>query len=182
MTVHRFTFLPEAPARGRLVVAADVLEATARTLRTFRGETFHGHSLPHEGLVYWAGRIIGGSSYVLSAIVPECDHGPGRVMADEHSVGEIARHARAMQLALIAQVHSHPDDDTRHSDGDDQLILMPFEGMFSLVVGTYGEGAMTPEQGAGLHQFQDGRWVRVKPSSGVLVVVPSTKDLRHERS
>jgi hypothetical protein len=176
VTVHRFTLLPEAPARGRLVVAEDVVTSTRRALRTFRGKRG-----PHEGLVYWTGRVVGGSSYVLCAIVPDCDHGPGRVMADEHSIGEVARHARSMQLALIAQVHSHPDDDTRHSDGDDQLILMPFEGMFSLVVGTYGVGEMTPEHGAGLHQFQDGRWVRVEPTSGVLVVVSSIKDLRHER-
>lgn len=177
MTVHRFTLLPEAPARGRLVVAEDVVTATGRTLRTFRGKRG-----PHEGLVYWTGRVVAGSSYVLSAIVPDCEHGPGRVMADEHSISEVATQARAMQLALIAQVHSHPDEDTRHSDGDDQLVLMPFEGMFSLVIGTYGEGEMTPERGAGLHQFQDGRWVRVEPMPGVLVVVPSMKDLRHERS
>jgi len=176
VTVHRFTFLPQVAARGRLVVTEGVIEATARML-----QSFHDESIPHEGLVYWAGRIVRGSSYVLSAIVPECDHGPGRVMADERSIGEVARQARAMQLALVAQVHSHPDDDTRHSDGDDQLILMPFEGMFSLVIGMYGAGGMTPEDGAGLHQFQDGRWVRVSPTSDVLVVVPSTKDLRHER-
>jgi hypothetical protein len=59
---------------------------------------------------------------------------------------------------------------TRHSDGDDQLILMPFDGMFSLVVADYGYGSLLPEDGAGLHQHQDGRWVLV--DNGAMTVVP----------
>jgi proteasome lid subunit RPN8/RPN11 len=152
-----------------------VVNDTARALRTFGGD-----GREHEGLVYWTGRIVGDSTYVLSAIVPKCQHAPYRVMAAEQSIGEAASLARMSRLGIVAQVHSHPDDDTRHSDGDDQLILMPFEGMFSLVIGSYGHGGMTPDAGAGLHQFQDGEWIRVAPSTGVMVVVPSIKDLRDE--
>jgi hypothetical protein len=68
-------------------------------------------------------------------------------------------------------VHSHPGNDTRHSDGDDELILLPYQGMFSLVVGDYGHGRLPQAQGSGLHQFQDGRWVRV--TDDALIVVPA---------
>jgi len=77
-------------------------------------------------------------------------------------------------LGVVAQVHSHPGDDTRHSQGDDELVLMPFEGMFSLVVGRYGAGGITLEAGVGLHQFQDGRWVQVPSScSSAVLFVPT---------
>ena len=74
---------------------------------------------------------------------------------------------------LVAQVHSHPGSDTRHSDGDDRLILMPHEGMFSLVVGSYGDGGIALSDGAGLHQYQDRRWVFVSTAgSNALIIVP----------
>jgi proteasome lid subunit RPN8/RPN11 len=78
-----------------------------------------------------------------------------------------------MRLSIVAQVHSHPGSDTRHSDGDDDLVLMPFPGMFSLVVASYGAGSLLPGQGAGLHQFQDGRWVLIRRSPRALIVVPA---------
>jgi proteasome lid subunit RPN8/RPN11 len=89
-------------------------------------------------------------------------------------MGAAADTARSFGLGIVAQVHSHPGSDTRHSDGDDRLVFMPFEGMFSLVVGQYGDGDIDPRGGAGLHQFQDGRWVRI--SRGLVrafVIAPS---------
>jgi hypothetical protein len=50
---------------------------------------------------------------------------------------------------------------------------MPFEGMFSLVIARYGRGGMTPSEGAGLHEFQDGVWVSVSDDANSMVVVPS---------
>jgi hypothetical protein len=38
--------------------------------------------------------------------------------------------------------------------------------MFSLVVAEYGDGELLPECGAGLHQFQNGRWVWIDPEAG----------------
>ena len=66
-------------------------------------------------------------------------------MAEENATGNASRAARALGLSVVAQVHTHPGRDTRHSDGDDDLVLMPYEGMFSLVVGEYGHGSLLPE-------------------------------------
>jgi hypothetical protein len=76
-------------------------------------------------------------------------------------------------MAIVAQVHSHPGDDTTHSDGDDQMILLPFENMFSLVVSRYGLGDISPGRGVGLHQYQDGHWVRVEPVEAAFIVAPA---------
>src|SRR5881396_4059505 len=94
---------------------------------------------------------------------------PDRVI-EPHRMG---RAARRLGLAVMAQVHSHPGADTRHSDGDDELIVLPREGMFSLVIGRYGEGPADPRHGAGLHQFQDGHWVRVIPADAAFISVPA---------
>jgi proteasome lid subunit RPN8/RPN11 len=169
MTVYRLTPLPVAKNRGRLIVAAAVAESTLAALRRSRGPDG-----PHEGLVYWAGRRLGMDTLVLGALLPSSDHGPQHVLIAEREVGRMSRRARSLGLAVVAQVHSHPGGDTRHSDGDDTLILMPYEGMFSLVVANYGRGAITPADGAGLHEYQDRRWVRIAADcADALVIVPS---------
>jgi proteasome lid subunit RPN8/RPN11 len=164
--VHRRRPLPEAPARGRLIVTEATLHETATALRAFRGR--HGR---HEGIVFWAGRLCGNDTLVAAALLPRAEHGPGFVRVSHAEVGWMARSARRLGLAVMAQVHSHPGSDTRHSDGDDELIVLPREGMFSLVVGRYGDGSVDPRQGAGLHQFQDEHWVRVMPAEDAFITV-----------
>jgi proteasome lid subunit RPN8/RPN11 len=104
---------------------------------------------------------------------PPSRSSPDGVFTDEAAAGAAARLARAFRLGVVAQVHSHPGSDTRHSDGDDELVLMPFEGMFSLVVGDYGAAGMMPDQGACLHQFQHGQWVLVRQLEPALLPVPA---------
>jgi proteasome lid subunit RPN8/RPN11 len=167
VTVHRLTPLPLASALGTLVVAEQVL---APTLTALQASGTPG--APHEGLVLWLGRTVGTTSIVVSMVVPAAQTGADFVFIDERAVGGAARIARTYQLGVVAQVHSHPGSDTRHSDGDDQLVLMPFTGMFSLVVASYGRGSLEPGHGAGLHQFQDGRWIKVA-NDDAFVIVPS---------
>jgi proteasome lid subunit RPN8/RPN11 len=168
MTVQRFTPLPTGPNRGRLIVSASAAQSTKTALQQFRGPDGH-----HEGLVYWLGRRCEHDALVLSALVPVSDHGPHHVFIAEREVGSMSRRARSLGLAVVAQVHSHPGNDTRHSDGDDKLILMPFEGMFSLVVARYGDGGLLPGEGAGLHQYQDKRWVLIPAGSrDALIIAP----------
>lgn len=167
MTVHRTTPLPTATSRGRLIVAEQVISPTLAELRRP-----HDDGSAHERLVLWAGRTVGTTSIITSLVIPRTDQGPQHVLLDESAVNDAARAARLSSLGIIAQVHSHPGSDTRHSDGDDRLVLMPFEGMFSLVIADYGHGTAEPAGGAGLHQFQRGRWVQIT-NHDALVVVPA---------
>jgi len=169
MSVLRKTYLPIRPPTGRLLVAESVAWRTRTAL-----QGFWGPDGPHEGLVFWLGRRISTDTVVLAAVVPDCEHDPQRVMASAGEIGRIARQARRSGLGIVAQVHTHGGTDTRHSDGDDILVLMPFEGMFSLVVGQYGQGGITPPSGLGLHQFQHGRWVLIDPAcEDAMIVVPA---------
>ncbi|BFV58380.1 hypothetical protein KCMC57_up34840 [Kitasatospora sp. CMC57] len=176
MTVHRLTPLPTGPARGQLLVSENVLAPTQAALQASSG----ADGRRHEGAVLWLGRVLDTATLVLAAATPPAVTSPGRVHLDEHTVGAVARTARAHGLGVVAQVHSHPGADTRHSDGDDQLVLMPFEGMFSLVVASYGTGALRPDRGAGLHQYQDGRWVRITDLTA-MIIVPSHLSIQEPR-
>lgn len=167
MTVHRTRPLPALPASGHLVVAEVVIERTRELLLQTPGAT------PHEAVVWWLGRHADGDTVVLACHEPPARSGPQFVRTDEAAAGTAARAARKMRLGVVAQIHSHPGADTRHSDGDDDLVLMPYEGMFSLVVARYGEGSLLPSEGAGLHQFQNGRWILVRQKNPALLVVPS---------
>jgi proteasome lid subunit RPN8/RPN11 len=167
MPVHRRAPLPTASARGKLLVAEQVLTPTLDALRTSSGPDG-----PHEGLVLWLGRTVGTTTVVLAQFCPPARTGRDFVLLDERAVAAASRTARGCGLGVVAQVHSHPGRDTRHSDGDDELVLMPFEGMFSLVVASYGFGSLDPDHAAGLHQYQDQRWVRITDSE-TMVVVPA---------
>jgi proteasome lid subunit RPN8/RPN11 len=155
-------------ASGHLVVAESVARRTRELLRRADSGT-----PAHEALVWWLGRQAGADTIVLACHQPPCRSGPQFVKAGEAATGSAARAARALRLGIVAQVHSHPGTDTRHSDGDDDLVLMPFPGMFSLVVASYGAGSLLPEQGAGLHQFRDSRWVLIRQPHPALIIVPA---------
>lgn len=159
--------LPEALARGRLIVPEVVAWATMTALRGFAGPDGR-----HEGIVFWAGRREGLDQLIAAAVVPDAQHGRGFVHVPAGAVGRAAARARMFRLAILAQVHSHPGRITDHSEGDDRMVLLPYEGMFSLVVANYGDGGVTRAEGAGIHQHQDGGWVKLTDADQAVIVAP----------
>lgn len=175
--VYRIHPLPRGELRGLFLVAEPVLVATRDALVSFALAGIRDGG--HEGITYWAGREMSDCTVFLQAIVPVADHSPGRVMVSRAEIGRTQRAARGNKLGVLCQVHSHPGGDARHSDGDDELVLLPFAGMLSIVAPRFG----IPVRSIGdlcVHQFQDGRWVLCSPESVArqLVVVPTTQDLR----
>lgn len=166
--VDRRLPLPLGPARGHLIVPETVAVTTETALRGFMGPDGR-----HEGIVFWAGRQDGDDQLIAAAIVPRAIHGRQFFHVDTSQVGEAAHRARTYRLVLLAQVHSHPGTDTRHSDADDDLVLMARESMFSIVVARYGDGAISPTEGVGIHQFQNGRWVQVTDADTSVIIVPA---------
>ena len=169
---YRSRPLPTGELRGAHRVANSLIGSSASVFRQYA-------ELGHEGLVFWLGVRAGDATYYMSAAAPVTDHGPGRVLFDAHAFGNAAQRARGHGLCLLAQVHTHPGDEARHSDGDDDLIPLPFEGMLSLVAPRYGADLVSLDDLV-VHQFQDGRWVHI-PQPG-LELLPNLEDLRgHER-
>jgi len=163
--------------QGRFLICEDAVTAVERFLPTFRGPDGD-----HEGLIFLAGRELSdaGVTLLTTALAPDCEHGPGHVMADEIAIRGVARAARSLGLAVLAQVHSHPGANTHHSEGDDRMILMPFEGMLSIVVPRYAHFGARPLHTLGVHQYQGQAWRPCTPASvhAGLIVIPAAVDLR----
>jgi proteasome lid subunit RPN8/RPN11 len=175
--VYRTTPIPRGEIRGRYLVAEPVIGATQEALISFALAGIHDGG--HEGIAFWAGREAPDYTLVFQAIVPEAEHSEGRVMVGREQVGRAARSARRDGMGILSQVHSHPGSDARHSDGDDQLILLPFENMLSIVAPNFGL-QFTDMSGVCVHQYQDGRWVLCSQESVArnVIVVPFSVDLR----
>ena len=156
MTVHRLRPLPRGILRGRYRISPSLIHDTQQALQGFFESGRHEGG--HEGLCYWAGREDADLTSLEAAVVPTARHGRYGVFVSEAAFAEVARQARAMGLGILAQVHSHPGRDTRHSDGDDDLVVMPFENMLSLVAPYYGR-TLRAITDFSVHQFQDRRWV-----------------------
>jgi hypothetical protein len=126
------------------------------------------------------GRQAGEWTWLLSVVGPNADHGWGHVRCSEADISGVVAVAKQFGLGLLAQVHSHPGGETEHSDGDDQMVLLPFEGMLSIVVPHYGRASLLPLNTLGIHQFQDGEWVLAEPRSVAeqVAVVPTVVDVR----
>jgi JAB domain-containing protein similar to deubiquitination enzymes len=170
-----FHKLPEADLQGRFLFSISAIAAAERLLPTYRGPDGD-----HEGIVFLLGRELPNITLITAALAPVADHSPGRVLCEPEAISAAQTAAREYGLGLLAQVHTHPGDLTEHSEGDDDLVLMPFEGMLSLVVPRYCHFGMRPLSGLGIHQFQSGRWVAIRPDTARegLQVVPGEIDLR----
>ena len=148
--------LPRGQVRGRYRISDDLVAETRRALSTFyeAGRADGGH----EGLCFWAGLEGSDVTKFEAVIVPVAQADPLGVFVSAVEFAAAAGKAHAMGLGILAQVHSHPGADTRHSDGDDELVVMPFENMFSVVAPFYGRTVRSIGDFS-IHQFQDHRWV-----------------------
>lgn len=163
------------PLRGRYAVPEAVLDASERLLPTFRGADGD-----HEGILFLLGTERPGETLYLGVAAPDAQHDPGRVHVSREGVLAVARAGRRLGLAVLGQIHTHPGSWTEHSQGDDSMVLMPFEGMLSIVVPHYGRFGLRPVDSLGIHQFQGGEWVlceRATVREGFRVL-PTVVDLR----
>ena len=156
MMVNRTRPLPCRPILGRYRIADDLIDQTRRALTGFyeAGRDDGGH----EGICFWVGTERPEVTTFEAVIVPVATHGPFGVFVSAVAFANAVNDAHAMGVGILAQVHSHPGWDTRHSDGDDELVVMPFENMLSLVAPLYGRTVASITDFS-VHQFQNHRWV-----------------------
>jgi hypothetical protein len=167
--------LPVGQLIGRFAITDAALLEAERLLPSYRGPDGD-----HEGIIFLLGLEVPTLTVFLGALAPLADHGVGHVLCSAEQVLRSSRAARAAGISILGQLHSHPTGETSHSKGDDSLVLMPFEGMLSIVAPHYGRVGLRPLDGLGVHQFQGGRWVMCTPATvrQAFRIVPSSIDLR----
>lgn len=175
--VYRLRPQDTGDLRGRYLLAKGLIESSHVALRDFALAGIRDGG--HEGLVFWAGIESPPWTVLTTVVIPTADHSALRVLVSEKAFGTAAQKAAGHGVSVLAQVHSHPGADSRHSDGDDDLIILPFEGMLSIVVPYYGIH-WQHLAGATVHQFQDGRWVVCTGESVAqrITVAPAVIDVR----
>ncbi len=166
---------PTGDIHGRFVFLEDAVVAVERFLPTYRGVDGD-----HEGITFLCGFEVGDTTFYTTATAPNAEHSHGRVWCREEHIAEVSQASGQLWLGLLAQVHSHPGGGTGHSYGDDEMVLMPFEGMLSIVVPNYARFGLLPLHSLGVHQFQDGKWVLCTRDSvrQAFSIVPAGVDVR----
>jgi len=121
-----------------------------------------------------------GNTMFMTAIFPPAETRPGFVRCSEQEFARASLAARRFRLGVLAQVHTHPGSVTLHSVGDDDMVRPRYEGMISIVVPHYARFGLRPLHGLGVHQLQDGIWVRIDAASirERIILVPGGVDLR----
>jgi len=86
-------------------------------------------------------------------IAPKCDSSLLRVLTSHHSNALVVKNLSQFKKIQIAQVHSHPSKWVDHSVGDDELAPFKANGLFSIVVPSYGYQGMLPLDQCGIHLY-----------------------------
>jgi len=150
----RLEFRPSPPSpyrpSGRILnLSWAALDETAQKLRGVGR---------NEACCLWLGkRSEDGTEQVEAIVVPEQMNRPLNYSVDSSAMRSANALAKQWGWTLIANVHSHPGEDTEHSNYDD--IMMPSRSALSVVVPHHGRWPMEEwPNGYGIHEFIDDYW------------------------
>lgn len=134
----------------------------------------------HENVVYIAGIIEVGRRIGTTVVVPNAETGRGGYDTNVDSHADVLNLLVDLDLAIVAQVHTHPGSLVYHSDADDDLAFIRAEGFWSLVVPNYGRNGVLPMVQCGIHCFKDGVFHLLTQDAAVarVHILPSSCDLR----
>jgi hypothetical protein len=123
----------------------------------------------------------GGDAIVTTVTVPHAQQSAGHFTVTAEEMSRAGAHLRAHQLVRLAQVHTHPGSDTRHSVTDDERAYSRKPGAVSIVLPWHAAGAPAPADGA-VHVHDGHAWHRLgqQDAQALIRLVPATIDTRHE--
>lgn len=141
----------------KVVVRAEHLRSTRQFLQDM------GHR-GLEGLLVWAGVVIGDRCDIRSVIAPQqkarsTKHGL-LVSVDADGLHELNEHMYRANLRLIAQVHSHGEH-AYHSDTDNEYSIVTALGGISIVVPHFAQEEIVLSQCA-VYRLQECGWVQLQ--------------------
>jgi hypothetical protein len=144
-------------------VSSSVINATHRHLRREGRKSC-------EGLVYWAGWYEGPVCIVTTALIPRAIGRWGGVRVPTEEIIRIAELVRALDLLIVAQIHTHPGDH-RHSGGDDVNAVSSVPGFLSIVVPNFDQFDILPLERCYFHRYlRGGSWIEIARSRAMDLV------------
>ncbi len=104
---------------------------------------------------------------------------PDRYLVDVDAMQAAGAHFRTFGMVRLAQVHTHGDNDLRHSRWDDALAYSQQDGAVSIVLPEHARTRPRPTDGA-VHLRVPAGWQRLTPqeASAQVRLVPSMLDFR----
>lgn len=134
---------------------------------------------PSEKIVYWAGVKRDGLWLVTSVVRPRAVLTRGSFKTSAGDNARVIAFLSEAGLALIGQVHTHPNDFVGHSTGDDRDAFMPVENAVSIVLPFYGRGGMLPLRRCGVHRYEGEVYRRLSDAEveSTFCIIPAVADL-----
>lgn len=124
-------------------------------------------------------RTCDGDAIVTTVTVPHAQQSAGHFTVIAEEMSRAGAHLRAHTLLRLAQVHTHPGRDTRHSVTDDERAYSRKFGAVSIVLPWHAAGDPAPTDGT-VH-VHDGRgWRRLSQheAAALIRLLPATIDTR----
>ena len=159
------------PAPARLLVSESLWMATVAALAPYTAARV-------EAGVYWYGIRNTDAAACCSVGIPRQANRRANFAVEADDLAALTRLV-SEPLVVVAQLHTHPGVDTRHSSWDDNLALS--RKVLSLVLPNYGRNPRLED--AGVHECVDGRWRRLEARDAAdrIVLIPTLSDGRRER-
>lgn len=120
-----------------------------------------------------------GMSIATTLTFPAADLHPTYFEVSSEAMSQAGQHFREFGMVRLAQVHTHPGRDVRHSSWDDKMAYAQHDGAVSIVVPYHA--AHRPElRECGVQIRQTIGWIRLKETriSDYIRIVPGFLDYR----
>lgn len=127
-------------------------------------------------------RTASGDGVATTVTIPHAEQSAGHFAVTADEMSRAGRHLRAHGLVRLAQVHTHPGFDVRHSPTDEALAYSHKAGALSIVLPSHAADDPAPTHGA-VHLHDGVRWRRLDQAEAELIVrvVPAVIDIRRPR-
>jgi proteasome lid subunit RPN8/RPN11 len=120
-----------------------------------------------------------GMGIVTTVSVPYAVQSAGHFTVSAEEMSRAGAHLRRQGLVRLAQVHTHPGHDTRHSPTDDESAYSRKAGAVSIVLPWHAAGDPSPTDGTvHVHDGDGWRQLSQAEAEAFIRVIPATVDTR----
>jgi hypothetical protein len=132
-----------------------------------------------ERVAYIDGIDCGDLRIATTLTLPNVDMHPTYFTVSGDSMSEAGQHFRRLDMQRIAQVHTHPGRDVRHSSFDDENAYSQMNGAVSIVL-PYHARPRPPLSECGVHLRGNCGWRRLsgREIENIIRILPGCLDFR----